>query len=1644
MASGSTNVQNVVARTKVELQEKNLLGQATGFNDVLVEKKIIGSSNTGVTLSAGQLDTIDIKGESINLILGASTKVSNLNIEGEKAKVLGQGHVLSACVNAESASFEKKPSKMEVAAGIGAPMIKTSTTVATSGGSSSGGGGGGGHSSSSGSSSNNDTSSENSNTSKPSITTVSALQSAIADNAQTNITLQSTITGDVIATRAASGSLTINFNGYSINGNLDISADQASSITLNNSNSEKITGDFIIDAPNASVTNNVIVGGKAIIENVAYHSYKANKTHAGGIDVKGRARIVVAPSVIDVIVNIQSEFPVVLSGLVDELNVESSMASAIVEGTINKINIKKGAKNAEIQVAKDAKVKHLKADEHINVLAENIDTLNIDIDTTGIATVSKKIAHLVQFNENGGDALPVPSFLYVTDKTQLGLLPSTPVRKNYVFKGWNTEANGTGSVVNEATIVSRATTFYAQWEAIPVNTYAVTFESNGGTFITPIYGILANGHIKLPTNPQKSGYDFAGWYMDTKFKTAFTTKTDITRNITAYAKWTAIEALDANIDYVSACGNSLVHVDFSNPVNTSAANNKSNYRIVEKNTNNEIAVLSVDVFDSYGVFIKTEAMTAGKAYTLMVNDSKANFTGLAKDSNPPHIASVRGIDNGLVEIKFKDTFLDKSSAENIDNYSIIDDGKIIKAEVNSTLDAVLLTITDMTSLKANKLTMSNITSSDGVVMEATTKSFTAKFDNIPPSIDEVEASEHNNVEVLIAFNDEHGIDKETAENVSNYSIEGLEILSAEAIYSDSSLDTTYYDKVILTTSEQVKSKAYQLNVKYMVDGSTACNATTEVLTEKFRGGTADDHAPKVKSVEYRNSTEIELTFFEDNALDVATALNTSNYLFDYDALGIINVKLSDPDENGNTYDAGYTGSEYRIGEDADEIKVILTVTPMEEDESYRLIVNNIADNFANVMEEPESEIVRMSTEIKSYARIYSISANDLEEISVTFDMPLDEKSAEDPTNYVLDKGIGAAKEAILASDRKTVVLLVPKMKARTVYKLTVNNVLNDWGYACKNMSLSFIANSDEIDNEQPQVIDLAYVNKGELIVTFSEAMDVTLGKTSVKVENLNGTSGERYYNLVAVEQRLDDTQVVFNAYSGTNTTNSNNILPSDSRFNVLEFSIITDFAGNSLNYTSADKSFNTAPDGYHASEDAVKVDQILQKNGNTIEILFDQSIGMKGWENQTIISVPYDDDDDDDDDFLADDGTMSFTYAIIDDKTLKLTKASGTFPDEPVTLYFDFYELEVDSTSFDYDSTSFNTTCVMDILDRPAKSEVIKLSVSNHDEMPPMLTEVEVVDNVTIKLHFNEKLKTTGTYKIVNIDNDYYQMPITYIGFEDESECDTVIIQLRKRMTTTNYEVFIVASPRDLANNEVADESVTWPFVGVNTMPAYSMVGAVVKSSTLITVINNEEDFASGIGANEFAIKKNGIMLPSSAFEVEALPIANDELDIHFNLYHALLYQDAASSKVEYTMTLSIDGVAKYYTVQPFTGTLEESSITNLIAGAVTSGAATTVGTNVYKANYVTFASEWVDIDPYEYVYRLVSESEDDAGIVLMVNSGTTYTDNTITEETTGEITITSSSFLPDRNYRLILEPKDRTGSSIGTIEVITEPFQFN
>ncbi len=138
---------------------------------------------------------------------------------------------------------------------------------------------------------------------------------------------------------------------------------------------------------------------------------------------------------------------------------------------------------------------------------ESVDKVTVVFDSTGGSEVAS-----VQVNK--GDKVTKP-----TD----------PTKESYTFDAWTLD-NRTYSF---DTLVTEDITLKATWKTAGNTECTVTFDSDGGTFVS---SVKVNSGDTLPTitNPTRSGYTFVGWTLDGE---NFDVNTTITQSIVLTAKW---------------------------------------------------------------------------------------------------------------------------------------------------------------------------------------------------------------------------------------------------------------------------------------------------------------------------------------------------------------------------------------------------------------------------------------------------------------------------------------------------------------------------------------------------------------------------------------------------------------------------------------------------------------------------------------------------------------------------------------------------------------------------------------------------------------------------------------------------------------------------------------------------------------------------------------------------------------------------------------------------------------------------------------------------------------------------------------------------------------------------------------------------
>lgn len=159
----------------------------------------------------------------------------------------------------------------------------------------------------------------------------------------------------------------------------------------------------------------------------------------------------------------------------------------------------------------------------------------ITSDTSLYAKFIREI-YTVTFNTDGGETIEPITAEY---RTALSELEFPVIEKpGHTFSGWecfdSTYTHSLGMLPEDLSGVTLTSNFYLK-ATFTVNSYKATFDPNNGEEVTE-KTVTYGEEVELPTAPEKTGYNFAGWYdgADKQYTGAAFTYTEDT---TFTAKW---------------------------------------------------------------------------------------------------------------------------------------------------------------------------------------------------------------------------------------------------------------------------------------------------------------------------------------------------------------------------------------------------------------------------------------------------------------------------------------------------------------------------------------------------------------------------------------------------------------------------------------------------------------------------------------------------------------------------------------------------------------------------------------------------------------------------------------------------------------------------------------------------------------------------------------------------------------------------------------------------------------------------------------------------------------------------------------------------------------------------------------------------
>jgi uncharacterized repeat protein (TIGR02543 family) len=176
--------------------------------------------------------------------------------------------------------------------------------------------------------------------------------------------------------------------------------------------------------------------------------------------------------------------------------------------------------------------------------------LAMGTDVINLYAVWKPVTYYVVFDDQDATTPVSPDSIAVAYlDTCVKTLPAAPAKTGYLFGGWYTSKNGTGSLFTATTRVSARMTVFANW----LQYYSVSYNSNSNTggsapSDTTKYLTGAVARTKANSNLVKTGYTFANWNSTNIGSGKFYAANDtilIGRNaVVLYAAWRATILFD--------------------------------------------------------------------------------------------------------------------------------------------------------------------------------------------------------------------------------------------------------------------------------------------------------------------------------------------------------------------------------------------------------------------------------------------------------------------------------------------------------------------------------------------------------------------------------------------------------------------------------------------------------------------------------------------------------------------------------------------------------------------------------------------------------------------------------------------------------------------------------------------------------------------------------------------------------------------------------------------------------------------------------------------------------------------------------------------------------------------------------------------
>lgn len=394
------------------------------------------------------------------------------------------------------------------------------------------------------------------------------------------------------------------------------------------------------------------------------------------------------------------------------LNIPKDRTTLSVTG----INLKKGETlNLKYDInLKDSATNNVNYQIHDKMTYKPDPNANtVDIDPYGMGT--RRNAYTVTFNNNGKGYTP-PVQTIVEGKMASEPTPAL-TEEGYTFDGWYTD-NTLKNKYNFNDPVTRNLTLYAKWTSTstPTEEFTVNFVINGhGT--QPQDQKVQKGNKATEPTLSEIGYKFEGWYTDSTLQNKYNFDSEVTSNLTLYAKWTQETQPSGN--------HSIIFENISNgkvtAEKTTGLSNGENVTLkVEPNSGYILDALYVDGK-------QVEVTNNTYSFTMQDSDVKVSARFKLKEETKPgtFTVSVETTGNGTV-----------TASPNKDLTEGTEVTLTVRAEDGYELEQLLVGTEDMTDKLLASETCTFKMPAGNVEVKASFKKFVDPLENFTPGKDD--------------------------------------------------------------------------------------------------------------------------------------------------------------------------------------------------------------------------------------------------------------------------------------------------------------------------------------------------------------------------------------------------------------------------------------------------------------------------------------------------------------------------------------------------------------------------------------------------------------------------------------------------------------------------------------------------------------------------------------------------------------------------------------------------------------------------------------------------------------------------------------------------------------------------------------------